>query len=776
MADESNRETIEVVYLVKVEDALAKSEELRKSINANKDLLKRMATETGESLRVLAKGMTDAFDARKIENIAKLKDDLAKIDKDLNPTQQATEMARINAQIQEQIKSYARYKGIVSEATNEVKKLNIEQKNTVTTGAGVKGFLQSLGSVGQFVFGSILGVTAVTALRNIVRYFQEATKAGFEYAQALQKLRISTNILQEKGYNITLRETLNLVTRLNQEFPIFTRKQVVEGVGYIQLLSQNLALTSDQMKNLAEVAGGLAVVLGKDVNEAAKELALFLSSGYGEALQRAGILASKSAVMHELLAMGIKTGYNETSAAIRAQAGYNVIMRDAIKLVEKAREVQEEDAYAATKAGAAWQGLKDIIGIRLVPTLAALYRESIKVADGIKGIIGLLGLVSSEILLRVAQITASIRILYDVLSEKPTKLGLQEAMKDLTKVWVTGVEQIRRTTRELHLPDIFTDMTDSAIGAGTAMEEEAEIIANAVADLYTAITDAQKDFISDSKDLWTDNLRDLDQLETDAARRRAESWIDYYADAYEIARKMNDDMIWEEIKFQLDLEQINREDASKKEDANQKYRDKEYKAQKDFEEKMRRLREEFLFDLEDALRERDARQVLRLIRRFNLDQARLERERTSEREDRQREYRRELEDIDKQKAERLQKLKEEHQARMLEIKRQEVIELRELEIKHAAELVEIDRRLQQEQDDRKLRYDQQQADLKERFEERIREIGTELQAEYNLTKEQLDKIGNEYTKLYGQNGVVQRAIDYALIYLSAAYAQFAVGF
>ena len=113
---------------------------------------------------------------------------------------------------------------------------------------------------------------------------------------------------------------------------------------------------------------------------------------------------------------------------------------------------------------------------------------------------------------------------------------------------------------------------------------------------------------------------------------------------------------------------------------------------------------------------------------------------------------------------------------MLEIKRQEVIELRELEIKHAAELVEIDRRLQQEQDDRKLRYDQQQADLKERFEERIREIGTELQAEYNLTKEQLDKIGNEYTKLYGQNGVVQRAIDYALIYLSAAYAQFAGGF
>src|SRR3990167_10511080 len=94
----------------------------------------------------------------------------------------------------------------------------------------------------------------------------------------------------------------------------------------------------------------------------------------------------------------------------------------------------------------------------------------------------------------------------------------------------------------LKLPDIFGPMKDSAIGAGTAMEEEAEIISTAVEDLYSKITDAQKDFISDSKDLWTNYLRDLDQLETDAARRRAESWIDYYADAYEIARKMNDDI------------------------------------------------------------------------------------------------------------------------------------------------------------------------------------------------------------------------------------------
>ncbi len=655
----------------------------------------------------------------------------------------------------------------VKKVTQAIRELNAETQK-VSKG-GILGFFQSLGTVGQFVFGSVLGMTAITAIRNLVRGFQELIKEGFEYAKALARLEISTNILQEKGYNITLQETLDLVKQLNKEFPIFTRKQVVEGVGYIQLLSQNLTLTNEQMKNLAEVAGGLGVVLGKDVNEASKELALFLSSGYGEALQRAGILASKAAVMHELLAMGIKTSYNETSAAVRAQAGYNVIMRDATALMEKAKEIQKEDAYAATAASNAWTDLKNTIAVRLVPALATLYRVSIFITKAIGELFTAYGKFIVIPLTVTEQLTDSINSLYSLLSKKIDMTSLKEFGKEITNIWSNaGFEEAKRKAEKFVFPDIFSDAKDSAIGAGSAIEDEAEVIGNAVADLYDSITDAQNNFIADSENLWTDYLRDLDQLETDATRKRAESWIDYYADAYEIARKMNDNMEGEEIKFQLDLAQINRDFANKRADAEQKYRDKEQKAEKDFQEKLRRLREEFLFDLEDALRERDARQVLRLIRRFNLEQARLERERDSEREDRQREYRRELDDIERQKAERLQKLQEEHQARMLEIKRQEAIELRELEIKHKAELAEIDRRLQQEKEDRLNRYNQQKEDLKNQFEERIKQIGEELVKEYGVTKEMLDAIGAAYTSTYGPNGVVQRALDYAIGYMAQA--------
>src|SRR3990167_9183687 len=166
------------------------------------------------------------------------------------------------------------------------------------------------------------------------------------------------------------------------------------------------------MKDLAEVAGALAVILGKDVNEASKELALFLSSGYGEALQRAGILASKAAVMHELLAMGVKTSYNETSAAVRAQAGYNVIMQDATKLTEKAKEIQGDVAYAAARSANAWQQLKDTLGLRLVPVINVVYTLGLRLVKGLEALSFAVSFTFSIIEAKLAQVAASIQLTY----------------------------------------------------------------------------------------------------------------------------------------------------------------------------------------------------------------------------------------------------------------------------------------------------------------------------------------------------------------------------
>jgi hypothetical protein len=451
-------------------------------------------------------------------------------------------------------------------------------------------------------------------------------------------------------------------------------------------------------------------------------------------------------------------------------------MRDANKLVEKSVELQMDNAYAMDRTKQAFQGLKDAFGARLTTPLAYLLNL-------LTGLIKLLGKAYETAAKSYAQAAAqstfatvlfaqSFQFLVESIQNAfdPT-YNFKDELRDFVLDMLKLREEIFEKSNELALPDIYPGFEDSAADAANKIDEANETIIESVKDLHKQLLDEQRDFNDEMESLWTDYQRDLNQLKIDSIRDRNKSNADYYADAYEIARRMNDDMEAEETKFQLDLAQINREYAQKKADAEQKYRDKEYKAQKDFEEKMRRLREEFLFGLEDALRERDARQVLRLIRRFNLDQARLERERESEREDRQREYRRELEDIERQKQERLQKLSEEHQARMLEIKRQEAIELRELEIKHKAELLAIGQRLIDEQTDRKTRYEQQKADAEAQFAERITRLGEELGEELGLTKAMLDQIYAEYVRTYGADGLIPQVMNGFLIYLSKVNAQ-----
>lgn len=881
MADATgNQEIIEVVYVVRADDAIANAERMRSSINAIKTDIQNLASQSGASFRELAEGMKKAFgseqmaaiaDARKRisairtsdltaeDKTAKIAPIRAEIDariaawreykqfvnkalEELNAaerkfvkesvtrdkersaqrkaflkeekdvlqqyitawresqktgemgvmTKQAQEMGAKIQDLKQQIVAYAQQNGVsfnkaaqdiynkgtvpINQMRQAVRELNAEMKNTSAGGGGILGFFQNLGTVGQFVFGSVLGITAISVLRNLVNWFKEVAAAGFEYAQALKRLEISTQILQERGVNITMKETLDLVNELNRQFPIFTRKQIVEGVGYIQLLSQNLGLSTKQMKDLNEVAGSLAVVLGKDVNEAAKELALFLSSGYGEALQRAGILASKQAVVEELRRMGIQKGYNDVDQATRAQAGYNVIMRDANKLVEKSTELQKDNAYALNRTKQAWQGLKDAFGARLTTPLAL-------VLNLLTDLIKLLGQGYQKAAMAYAQAAAqstfatllfaeSFKFLINAVQNSFNPLyNFKDELRGFVGDMLKVREELFKQSFGAALPDIFVGFEDSIADAASGIDESKEMIIESVKELHKRLIDEQTSFNDDMDSLWKDYQRDLEQLEIDAARKREEVWIDYSANLAEIARKAADDVIAENTKYQLDLLQINREYSQKREDAEQKYRDKEAKAEKDFQEKLRRLREEFLFDLEDALRERDARQVLRLIRRFNLEQARLERERTSAREDRENEYRRELEDIDAQKAERLRKLSEEHQARLLEIRRQAQIEIRELGIKNQAELAEIDRRLVQEQTDRLARYEQQKADREEQFKKDLERLGLELGEELGLTQEMLNRIYQEYLNTYGPDGLIPQVMNGFLIYLAQVNAE-----
>lgn len=686
----------------------------------------------------------------------------------------ATQTGQSFAQVGQQLVSGGANIKLVTQAIRELN----------TTASATPSIFSRIGGAIQVALGIGLEQIVMKTVRAIINGFKQITEAGFEYAQSLIKLQIGTQLLQRAGLNITMKETLDLVTQLNKEFPLFTRKSIVEGIGYMQILSQNLGLSADQMKNLSNVSAALAVILGKDVGEATKEIALFLSSGYGEALQRAGILASKASVEHELLAMGITEGYNSVDQATRAQAGYNVIMQQASTLVEKAKDAQGNYAYSLRQTQTAWQNLINSLGSKAAPAISVFSKALQAVINQLDSFLSHVSQVFYYLSLNISNITLKLMLLWKTFGPNATL-----AAKDFKKSWdaitaevFKGLDEIEKAFAEdkgiaeainkyggdlqkaaagFALGDVYQNLKDDAIGAGTAAEEAAAKISQAMKDLEDKILDDQKNFDTESASLWTDYQRDIEKINRDGLFRQEALFTDFIRAIEQIEAKLAEDIYNENLKYEASVADTMRDYASKREDAENKYRERELKAQKDFEEKMRRLREDFIMDMEDALRERDARQVLRLIRQFNLNQDRIKREAESEKEDRQRAYREELKDLEKQRDERLADLAREHAARVAAIQRQAQIERQQAWQKYQQELADLQRSLENQKIERDLRYKQQMDDLKLQQDARLKSILDALVTEYNLTGPMLEQIMGLYRSKYGVGGELEQIYNYA---------------
>ncbi|MHA2377620.1 MAG: hypothetical protein ACXAB9_15825, partial [Candidatus Thorarchaeota archaeon] len=267
---------------------------------------------------------------------------------------------------------------------------------------------------------------------------------------------------------------------------------------------------------------------------------------------------------------------------------------------------------------------------------------------------------------------------------------------------------------------------------------------------------------------------DLDRIARDALSRIAAIGRDYGQRLADIARKLEQQIADAQRRAAIRAAQILRQADLRRDDINRKYRERELKAEKDFQEAMRRLREDFLLDLEDALRERDALQVLRLTKRFNLEQDRLKRDRESEKEDLERQRKEELEDLERQTQERLRVLQEELAAR-LETLRINAERERQEALLNAQRRIEEERLAEQRRkDEREIRAKEQAAEEEKRSQERLEAFALELAKREGLTEEAVGALLTLLKDTYGEGGLVQGVIgglEQALLEANAAVAE-----
>jgi len=348
-------------------------------------------------------------------------------------------------------------------------------------------------------------------------------------------------------------------------------------------------------------------------------------------------------------------------------------------------------------------------------------------------------------------------------------------LSEITDTFKNVQEAIRDTLYEANKLGKFRDEIEDPfegveIGAQKAKEAVDEL-SSVMADFEKDVEEEQERYQSQMEKLARDLQDDLAKIERDGARERADIIRDYARDVGKIYRDSYAKIQEENLKYQLDRAQLIRSFDNKIADANKKYQDKELKAEKDFQEKMLRLREKFLFDLEDALRERDAKQVLNLIRRYNLEKAQLERQKQQDKEDRADDLKDELQEIADDRAERLRLLEEEHQFRLEAIQRQTQRELEERKIKLAQELADLQRNLAEKAEERRIRYEEQMRELDIQTSERLQKLVEAYVEEQGLTAEYARSVYDILAQYFGPGGMIDGVYDHFMQTIQEMNAQ-----
>lgn len=658
------------------------------------------------------------------------------------------------------------------EAAENFEAMSGAQTKLGTSGKNTTGIIGSLGkSISHWIAGTLF-FTAIGAIYKLGDAIADAVQQAVEFTKSIYEMNVAVRALQRQGLDITIGQVSKEIKALRSEFQGFSLQDLTKGYSNILLLSRNLGLSTEQMSQMSKITASLAVLMGKDMNEAARTLALTMSSGYSEGLQKLGININRVMIEEEAHRMGIEKNYQAMTQNERAIATLNIVQKQMVNVME------DIDAYYDTAPGkidktkAAWTDLTQFYGSVLLPVWGEM--------------VGVLGKLI-ELLLKLEKIQqrsrkefwgseGSYKAYYkDVVSKGGTAMSLedfyaqQDEMNMLGDTYsrgdTVGTDEYEATQMEA-IEDVYKDIYKKI---RDAQKREQKDLIKAEKDYYKNIAEINKDYFKDLEDLNIDHQRKLADIDEDYSRKREEIARDYFNSLADLERNYAQDRAKAERDYANDVAKINA-----------KYQQDQLDAEEKFQRDLAKLRLEFLYDLEDAVRERDARQALQLIKKYARDREALNLERQQQAQDRTQAYQAELEEARIRRDERLNELRLETEYRRQELAIRHQQELADAQLawqrqkqdearRYAEEQKELQERHKQQLDDAKKTYDELKEEIKQRTIETIKDLIDNLVLEDKLTKDAIDSVVARLRAAFGSGGYVEGIYKY-MYEMVAAYA------
>lgn len=572
---------------------------------------------------------------------------------------------------------------------------------------GVNSFSHGI-DLARVAIGTLVATLAFKAINTVLNFISNAFSTMAEktklFETSLYNLHNAERVLSESGIEVTFKDLEAVIDRVHAKFRgMFSLIDIQDAVADIAIATKDLGFSAKQIEMLSEAIGGVQLRHPELTFQEVEQHAITaLLSGRTQSLQNMGIAANEATVKEKALEMGLIQTGQELTTQTKALAILQIMYDSTAKETEDLRERQNTLSGASQTLQSSWEDLMRVLGVGFAPviisllgqvnkSLQGLYAWTQKSNDSLKGLL-------------LALMTV---LNFMVMLPQYALKGLTP-LKAFQDAYASAYQTLQSYT------EFLTKSTDTAT-------ESIDKLGNSIEELQS------KDLNSliSSVEGFADRMdKATDKFNTDVAQ----SQEDYYI---KLRRSQED--------YQIDVAKVEKDFRDKKQDADRKYRENESNAEAKFQQQLKELRDKYLFDLEDALRNRDARQVLRLMAQYKMDKEHLTERYALESQERKKNYQQELEDLKKQESDKLAEM-----AAAQALKEQRMKE---------DWMLENERRAEQ--------YEREIQELKKSWEDRLREEATKLGQQYGLNESQVEQLYQLLSKYYGPSGYFDGLYDYS---------------
>jgi len=596
---------------------------------------------------------------------------------------------------------------------------NVEKIEPAANKAG-KG-LWSLRNVAR----TALGTLEAMAIFLITRFIGQAITKSIESIKQLElslwKLQAAEKSLSEAGVGITPKDLLSIADELQKQFSFISDIDAKKAASNMALLTKDLKLTKEQMTELTKIAALWSFEFGIAMDAAVTEVGNALVTN-GRGLKDRGIQVDAAVIRENAVNAGLVANA-EAYDNLTAEQKQNIDVLSLMDIMQKNVKASMEDmnnpliavTMATGELNAAWENFTTKAGTVFRPALLALLKGLTLYLEVWQNGFTMLQIVIAGF---VASLDAMFLTIDDILA------GRIKSSEDFAKAFSKNMETATKAAFTTAFPGGVPDLTvgGTTIAGTSILNKYIENMKDTKTGLSETTTDVIKELGASAEDIAKaidDAKKTIDDALADLEFDRVEAKIDLDIKLEDIGIKLGQQLEDAERNYKekiVDINQkysekvsdINRDSSEKRQDAIRKAHEDEVNEERDFQNKLLALKEDFLMDLDDALHARDARQVLRLIRQYNLDKARLIRERADKKAENAAELAQNLSDINQDRERRLADAARERKQDLANAKKD-----------YAEKRAELKLNAERERADAKRDYDRKLADLQRHFNEKM---------------------------------------------------------